>query len=181
MQSKHERHLFGVLLGMRQDTAGSAGPRRVLSGLANLVRHLGRLLSEPAAAAGRERVGCASRLGSAAKDTRHLVRDGGGDAARLLTQLAVAAAVGARHYRVVATGGAGALESLRYLICRRVQNLHRRLAEVAFALLVGARRQRVGDAATGSGVARAAGAKAHGASIIWLEGLLHRIHNGLIA
>ncbi|KAK8086495.1 hypothetical protein PG994_001469 [Apiospora phragmitis] len=168
----------------RKNVAGSAGHRRVLTGLTDLVRHLACLLAEPAAAAGSQCVGRARRLGGAAEDTRYLIRDGAGDATRLLAQLAVAAAVRPRHHRLAAAGGRlfRALEGLRHLVCRRVQDVHRGLAEVAVPLLVGAGRQRVRDAGAvvrrGTGVA---GAEAHGAGVVGLERLLHRVDDVLIA
>ncbi|KAK7978065.1 hypothetical protein PG996_004111 [Apiospora saccharicola] len=206
------RHLFGVLLvlllGVRlrrlghvvhfasqlapasavvraggENAAGSTRMRRVLSGVTDLVRHLARLLAEPATATGRQRIRSARRLGRAAEDARHLVRDGAGNAARLLAELAVALAVGTRHNRVVTARGrhAAALECLRHLVRRRVEDLGRGRAEIAVALLVGARRQCVCDAGTGCGGARVAGAKTHGAGVVGLEPLLDGVDDGLVA
>ncbi|KAK7998550.1 hypothetical protein PG991_015029 [Apiospora marii] len=191
------RHLFVVLLGVGlrglghvahfssqlapaavigaggEDAAGGTCPWPVLRGVTDLVRHLVRLLAEPAVAAGRQRVRGACRLGGAAEDARHLVGDGAGEAARLLTQLAVALAVGAGHHRVVAARGRRALERLRHLVRRRVEDLGRGRAEVAVALLVGAGRQGVGDGgAVVGGGARVAGAETHGAGVVGLEPLL---------
>ncbi|KAK8134453.1 hypothetical protein PG984_006465 [Apiospora sp. TS-2023a] len=187
------RHLFVVLLGVSlrrlghvahfasqfapasavvraggENAAGSTRMRRVLSGVADLVRHLARLLAEPAAAAGH---------------ARHLVRDGAGNAACLLAQLAVALAVGARHHCVVAARGrhAAALERLRHLVRRRVEDLGRGRAEIAVALLVGAGRQCVCDAGPGCGGTWVAGAETHGAGIVGLEPLLDGVDDGLVA